>query len=375
MTRDARAPDADTVPEPPVTSFASDNFAGVDPAVMDALHEANTASAIAYGEDPWTGRLEERFRDLFDAPVETLLCWGGTGANIVGLASGLSPWQAILTVESAHIVVDECGAPTAFTGAPMLTVAPVDGKLTPDAVRPHLDWLDVVHHPQPRVLSISQATESGTLYTRDELGRLADLAHAHGLVLHLDGARIANALAAQGEVDATPLRDVGVDVLTFGFTKIGAMYGEAVVFLDSDLAESAPYLRKRAGQLPSKARFVAAQGLALLDDDRWLRNADNANRMARRLWAAIHDLVETEQGPSDFGEANPVPIDIGPVPEANALFPVLDPDLASVLTAWSRFWPWEPTENRWRWMTSFATTEADVDAFVTGIRHHLRRAG
>lgn len=348
----------ETAPDPPAVSFASDNFAGVDPVVMDALVAANTAAAGAYGGDPWTERLEDRFRDLFGGQVETLLCWGGTGANVTGLASVLDRWQAIITVDSAHIAVDECGAPTAFTGASLLTVPAVDGKLIPEAVDPYLDWLGVVHHPQPRVLSISQATEMGTLYDLDELASLADLAHHHGLVVHLDGARIANAVAARPDTDPAALREVGIDVMTFGFTKIGAMYGEAVLYLDPSLAENAAFHRKQAGQLPSKTRFVAAQGLALLDDDRWLRNGQRANHTARRLWEAVQDVDG---------------LDPGPVPQSNALFPVLSPEDAAALADWSFFWPWDPAENRWRWMTSFATTDADIDAFAAGVRHHLSR--
>lgn len=347
-----------TMPVPPATSFASDNHAGVDPAVLEALAAANVGSAGAYGEDRWTERLAARFRDLFDAPVETLLCWGGTGANVTGLASVLRGHEAILTVDSAHIVVDECGAPARFTGAQVIAVPAVDGKLVPEAVAPHLDWIGVEHHPQPRVLSVSQVSELGTVYTADELATLADLAHAHGMVLHLDGARIANAVAALDTDVPTLLRDTGVDVLTFGFTKNGAMYGEAVVHLDPALATNARFVRKQAGQLPSKARFVAAQGLALLDGDRWLRNARAANRAARRLWEAARDLPG---------------VGLGGPPEANALFPVLAPERAAALAEWSFFWPWDPAEDRWRWMTSFATTDADVDAFVAGLRHLLAR--
>lgn len=349
-------PEPGGAPTPPSVSFASDNHAGVDPVVFEALAAANTAAAGAYGADPWSERLEARFRELFDAPVESLLCWGGTGANVTGLASVLSSWQAIISVDSAHIAVDECGAPVRFTGSQLITVPDVDGKLVPEAVEPYLDWLGIQHHAQPRVLSISQVTELGTVYRDDEIAALADLAHRHGLVLHVDGARIANAVAATGSDVRAMLRETGVDVLTFGFTKIGAMYGEAVVFLDPTLARQAHFVRKQAGQLPSKTRFVAAQGLALLEDDRWLHNARVANTAARMLWDGARELPGLELG----GE-----------PEANGLFPVLPPDRAHALRDWSFFWPWDPAADRWRWMTSFATTEDDVEAFLAGLRHHL----
>lgn len=344
------------MPAPPTSSFASDNFAGVDPAVLDAIGAANVGPAAAYGADPWTERLAGRFADLFGAPVEMLLCWGGTGANVTGLASVVSGFEAVVTVDSAHIVVDECGAPARFSGASVVPVPGVDGKLTVDAVRPFLSWLGEEHHPQPRVLSISQTTELGTVYSVDEIAALAEFAHAHGLVLHVDGARIANAVAATGADVATMLRAPGVDVVTFGMTKNGAMYGEAVLYLDPTLATTARFVRKQAGQLPSKARFVAAQGLALLENDRWLTNARRANATAVRLWDGLAGVAG---------------IDLGARPAANAVFPVLDADVAGRLQEWSFFWPWDPSRDQWRWMTSFATTDADVDAFVAGVRHVL----
>ncbi|MCB0962542.1 MAG: threonine aldolase, partial [Acidimicrobiales bacterium] len=187
-----------TLPPPPDSSFASDNAAGVVPEVMEALAAANEGPALAYGDDPWTRAADAAMRDLFDVEVAVTWCWGGTGANVVALASVLQPWQAVIAPASAHIVVDEAGAPTRFTGASTLPVPAVDGKLTVEAVVPYLDWLGTEHHPQPRVLSISQTTESGTVYTVDEIAELAAFAHGHGLVVHVDGARIANAVAASG---------------------------------------------------------------------------------------------------------------------------------------------------------------------------------
>lgn len=353
MVTDAGGPSPLGDRVPPASSFASDNTAGVDPVVMDALVQANEGPALAYGDDQWTTRAEARFQDLFDAPVASLACWGGTGANVVGLASVLAPHESIVTVDSAHIVVDECGAPTRFTGSPIHAVAAVDGKLHPDAVTPYLSWLGVEHHPQPKVLSISQVTEMGTVYTVDEIAALAELAHAHDLLLHVDGARIANAVVATGTDVIAMLRDPGVDLLTFGMTKNGAMYGDIVVYLRPELAARARFARKQAGQLPSKARFVAAQVLALLDDDRWLHNARHANAMAARLADLVRDLP-------GIGLAAP--------PEANALFPVLPTDAAAALAAWSFFWPWDPTRSMWRWMTSFATDPADVDHFAAAAR-------
>lgn len=338
---------------PPAASFASDNAAGVSPEVMAALALANEGPAMAYGDDPWTDAAVGALRDLFGSPVEVLLCWGGTGANVAGLASVVQPWQAIITPDTAHIVVDECGAPARFTGATIAPVPHVAGKLVPDALGPWLEWSGTTHHPQPRVLSISQVTEMGTVYSVDEIAALCDLAHSHGLVVHVDGARIANAVAATGVDVRTMLLDTGVDLMTFGFTKNGAMYGEALVHLNPALAEHARFVHKQAAQLPSKTRYVAAQIVALLTDDLWLHNARQANEMAALLAERVADVE---------GVVLDVPV------ESNALFPRLPESAIEPLRDWSFFWPWDAAEQRVRWMTGFATTDADVDRFVAGVR-------
>lgn len=340
------------LPPPPAASFASDNAAGVAPQVMDALVAANTGPALAYGDDRWTAAAVEDLRTAFDAPVEVVPCWGGTGANVVGLASVLQPWEAVICTDTAHIVTDEAGAPARFTGASLVPVAHDDGKLRPEAVEPFLHWRGEVHHPQPRVLSISQVTELGTVYADDEVAALAELAHAHDMVLHLDGARIANALAATGSDLRRSVGEVGVDLMTFGLTKDGAMYGDAVVYLRPELAAHANLVRKQAGQLPSKARFVAAQISALLADDLWLANARHANAMAVRLAEAVSGIE---------GVTVPRP------PEANAVFAHLPPAAVEPLQRWSFFWPWDPATSLVRWMTGFTTTEEDVDRFAAGV--------
>ena len=352
MSSEAATPTGPVPPPPPDASFASDNTAGVAPAVMAALAEANTAAAGAYGDDPWSEELGTRFGELLGRPVEVLACWGGTGANVVGLASLLGSWQAVICAESAHLVTDECGAPARFTGALFLTDPGEDGKLTPAAVERRLEWLGDQHHPQPGVVSISQVTELGTVYTPAEIAALADAAHAAGMHLHLDGARIANALAATGTDLRTMVADTGVDVLTWGATKNGAMYGEAVVVLDPDAAPAVGFVRKQAGQLPSKARYVAAQVSALLDGDRWLDHARHANAAARLL---------AERAAAVPG------VEIDRTPEVNAVFARLPADAIEPLRAWSFFWPWDPERRLVRWMTSFATTDSDVDRFVAGL--------
>lgn len=341
-----------TLPPPPQTSFASDNAAGVSPEVMAALAAANLGSALAYGDDHWTRRAEVAIAELFEAPVISLACWGGTGANVVGLASVLRPWQAVIATNAAHIVTDECGAPARFSGATVAPVPHVNGKLEPEALAGYLDWFGTEHHPQPAVLSVSQATELGTIYTIEELAALADAAHRAGMLLHLDGARIANAVASSGSSMPEMVRDTGVDLMTFGFTKNGAMYGELVVYLRPELAADARFVRKQASQLTSKSRFVAAQVLALVEGGLWLRNADHANRMARRLAEGVGRI----QG-----------VEIAHPPEANAVFARIPQWAIPPLQEWSYFWEWDSSQSLVRWMTSFATTIADVDAFVAGV--------
>lgn len=345
------------LPPPPVGSFVSDNAAGVSPEVMEALAAANVGTAMAYGDDDWTRRAQARLREVFDAPVHSYFCWGGTGANVVGLASVLRPWQAVLTAASAHIVVDECGAPARFTGSTIVPIPTDDGRLSPDLLAPWLQWQGSEHHPQPAVVSITQSTEMGTLYSVDEIGALCDAAHAAGMLVHLDGARIANALVATGSDLPTMVRDTGVDLMTLGLTKDGAMFGETVVFVTATrdgapLDAEARFVRKQAGQLVSKSRFVAAQVLALLEDDLWLANARHANLMAARLARSVEAIPGVR---------------LADEPQVNSLFVHLPAAAIAPLQEWSFFWDWDLTVDLVRWMTSFATTDEDVQRFAAGV--------
>jgi threonine aldolase len=337
---------------PPRSSFASDNASGAHPDVMAAMAAANEGHAPAYGADAWTDRAIDAFRQLFGGEVEVAFTWGGTGANVVGLQCLLAPYDAVICPDTAHIHVDECGAPERFTGAKLLDVPTVDGKLRPDDVRGQLHLLGDMHHVQPRVVAITQSTEQGSLYTPDEIAALADVAHAHGMRLHLDGARIANATAALGGDVRSFTVDAGVDVLTFGGTKNGMVYGEAVVFLDPELGRAAPFVRKQAGQLPSKMRFVAAQFEALLAGDLWLRNATHSNEMAQLLAKRI-------DGTPGVTLTRP--------PEVNALFATIPPAALAPLQAWSHFYVWDESTTEVRWMTSFDTTADDVERFAAGV--------
>ena len=353
-----RAIVAVVTPTPPDQSFASDNAAGAHPEVIEALRAANVGGALPYGRDPWTTRSAERFRALFDADVEVLYTYGGTGANVVALQCMLAPHDAVICPTNAHLNVDECGAPERFTGAKLIDVPSSDGKLSPGTVRALLQPSHDEHHVTPRVLAISQPTELGTLYTLDEIGELAGLAHEHGLLLYVDGARIANAVAALGCSVRELTYGAGVDVLTFGGTKNGLLYGEAVVLLRPELARRARFARKQAGQLASKMRFIAAQFDVLLEDDLWLASAANANDMARRLASRLAEVPQVEI--------------IRPV-EVNSVFARLPAPLVAELQSWSFFWDWDLNDGLVRWMTSFATSDQDVTRFADGVRYFANR--
>jgi threonine aldolase len=345
------------LPAAPASSFASDNASGAHLDVVAALVAANQGHAPAYGADAWTARAIDSFRQLFGAPVEVAFTWGGTGANVVGLQCLLAPYEAVICPASAHINVDECGAPERFTGAKLIDLDTPDGKLVPEQVTDQLHLLGDMHHVQPKVVSITQSTEQGTLYSIDEVAALADVAHRNGMRLHLDGARIANAAAALGGDLRGFTVDAGVDVLTFGGTKNGMVYGEAVVFLDPALGAHVEFVRKQAGQLPSKARFVAAQFEALLAGGLWLRTAAHANTMAARLAAGMRDIPAVR---------------LSRDPQVNAVFAWVPAAAVDDLVAVSPFYVWDPAVDRdgrceVRWMCSWDTTEADVDAFVKGV--------
>jgi threonine aldolase len=328
---------------------------------MAALAKANDGHVFAYGDDPVTAECNERFNALFGQPVDVFMVWGGTGANVVGLAPMLRASDAIVCSEIAHIHVDEGGAAERLLGTKLICLPTVDGKITPDQLEPLLGTVGDPHHVQARVISITQSTELGAVYSAAEVRALADFAHSNAMYLHMDGARIANATASLGG-DIRPFTiDAGVDVLSFGGTKNGMMYGEAVVVMNPELTRLMPFFRKQLTQLPSKARFISAQFSAMLTDDVWLKNARHANAMADRLYERTNHLPGVEHSGR---------------PAANALFPVLPTDVIDPLRAWCPFYPWNPARNQVRWVTNFDTTESDIDTFSTGLETILepRRA-
>ena len=329
---------------------------------MAAMANANGGAAIAYGDDPTTSRFQAQIRELFGEGAHALLCWGGTGANIVGLSTLVRPHQGIICPASAHINVDECGGPERFTGSKLIDVETPDGKLTSRHIENQLHVMGDVHHVQPGAISVTQITEYGTLYSVDELEAVCATAKAAGLRIHMDGARLANAAAALDVPARSFTRDLGVDVLSFGGAKNGIGYGEAVVFFDEELFALGRFAQKASAQLPSKMRFVAAQFSALLEGDLWLRHGRHANAMARRLadGAAQISGVELTQ----------------PV-AANAVFAKLARPSVERLQAWSHFYVWSPAPvgddpvDEVRWMTSFETTEECVDRFLAGLAAEL----
>ncbi len=347
------------IPPAPARRFASDNNAAVHPLILESLERANRGHAVAYGDDPWTASAEEAFNDLFGQQVSTLMVWNGTGANVLALATLLSPAGAVVCTDASHINVDETGAPERILGAKLIDVPAIKGKMTPDQVLNLQHFIGVVHHVQPSVLSITQSTEWGTLYTPNEIASLCDAAHSIGMKVHLDGARIANATAA---LDGTQKAlksftvDAGVDVISFGGAKNGMMYGEAVIYLDPELARSAPYVRKQVTQLPSKVRYISAQFSALLTDDLWIENARHANAMAAHLYEQTVGLPG---------------VTLDGAPEVNSIFPVLPAKDIEALRDWSFFYDWDSHHQQVRWMTAWDTELADIDQFVTGIRHFV----
>lgn len=352
------APTPAPLHDPTVRGFASDNYAGVHPEVLAAMAAANGGHQVAYGEDDYTARLQEVVRGLFGEQAQVWPVFNGTGANVVALQAATRRWESVICTSSAHITVDECAAPERMGGLKLHAVDTPDGKLTPELVDTVPVRAGDEHWPQVRVVSITQTTEVGTLYTVEEIRALADHAHARGWVLHMDGSRLSNAAAALD----LPLRafttDAGVDLLSLGGTKIGAMLAEAVVVLSPDRVDGMAYLRKQSMQLASKMRFVSAQLLALFDGDLYLRNGRHANAMAQRLDAAVRGVEGVEL--------------VTPT-QANAVFPVLPREVSERLMRRFRFYFWDEATGQVRWMCAWDTTEADVDAFVAALHEELAR--
>jgi len=343
--------------DPQRRGFASDNYSGIHPEVLAALATANDGHQSSYGNDAYTARLQQVVQAHFGARAEAFPMFNGTGANVTGLQAVLPRWGAVVCAKSAHINVDEGGAPEKVGGLKLYSVPTSDGKLTPELLDAEAWGYGDEHRAQPLAVSITQSTELGTLYTPNEIRALADHAHGLGMTVHLDGARLSNAAAALGVPFAAFTTEAGVDLLSLGGTKNGAMGAEAIVVLDPDRAAGLPYLRKSNMQLASKMRFVSAQLVALFEGDLWLRNATHANAMAARLRQSLTDVPGVQ-----FTQAT----------QANGVFVRLPAGVADAVREHFFFYDWDAALREVRWMCSFDTTESDVDEFSSLIRQAVK---
>lgn len=333
--------------------FASDNNAGVHPKILDALNSVNEGHVIAYGDDPYTLKAQAELKEIFGADSEVFFVFIGTAANVLGLSTLTRPYHAIICPDTAHIHVDECGAPEKFTGCKLLTCSTPDGKLTVDHIASHMHGIGFEHHVQPRVVSITQATELGTVYSIDEIREIADYVHEQDMLLHMDGARISNAAVALDCAFYDMTGGAGVDVLSFGGTKNGMMYGEAIIFFNRNLCEDFKYRRKQGMQLASKMRYIAAQFSAFLENDLWKENAGHANRMAQKLYAAVRDIPGLE---------------VTRRVESNAVFARIPSEITGKLQEEFFFYVWDEDLSEVRWMCSFDTSEEDIESFASLLR-------
>lgn len=330
-------------------AFGSDNWSGAHPKIMEALQKANRNHEHAYGDDTYTQKAEEAFKELFGDDTNTYFLFNGTAANIVALDCLTASFNSVICSEHAHIHVDECGALEKLTAAKMIAFPSHDGKLYPDQLRDYVKADRYPHQSVPKVISITQTTEYGTLYSLEEIKELAKLAHENDLYLHMDGARISNAAVSLGVDFKTMIKDTGVDVLSFGGTKNGLMFGEAVVFLKPELNEYFELYRKQGMQLFSKMRFIAAQFLAFLENDLWKGNATHSNQMAQYLAQQLVRIPE---------------IKISQKVQSNGVWAIIPKELAEKMQAIKHFYPWDERKSEYRFMCSWDTQKEDIDQLV-----------
>ncbi len=338
-------------------SFASDNNAGVHPKIMEALNNCNQGHVVGYGDDPYTQSAINSFKKYFGDSANPFFVYGGTGANVLAIGSMCRPFESVICAVTAHINVDECGAPERFSGAKLIDISTEDGKLTPELIKPFLYGFDFEHHSQPKAISISQPTEMGTLYTINELQALHKVADEYKLYIHMDGARISNAAVALDKDFREFTIDCGIDVLSFGGNKNGMMFGEALLFFNNNLAENFKYIRKQAMQLHSKMRFISAQFDTFLNSGLWNENASHSNKMAQLLLRQISDMPG---------------IEVTQKVETNAIFVKLPKEIIPKLQEEYFFYIWDEEKGEVRWMTSFDTTEEDIESFISMIKKYLK---
>jgi threonine aldolase len=337
--------------------FASDNNAGVHPQIMEALNEVNYDHFISYGDDIYTKKAEKLFKSIFGEEISVYFVYNGTAANTLGITAATDSYHSVICADTAHINVDECGAPERFSGCKLLPVPHAKGKLTIKSIEKHMHGFGFEHHSQPHVISLTQSTEMGTVYTLSEINEICDYAHKHGLLVHMDGARIANAAAAMEAKFEEMTTKAGIDVLSFGGTKNGLMFGEAIVFLNPSIAKGFKYIRKQGMQLNSKMRFMAAQYIAYFEDDLWFKNAFHANEMARLLAEKVSKIPRVEI-------TQPV--------ESNAVFAFIPHEVTDALKQKYFFYTWNQETNEVRWMTSFDTKKEEIDDFAETLKKLIK---
>jgi threonine aldolase len=336
--------------------FASDNNAGIHAEILKEIMTANSGHVTGYGSDIYTEKALNMFKDHLGSDTETYFVFTGTAANVLGLSSIMRSWNSVITASTAHLEGDECGAPEKFIGCKVLVVDTPDGKISPVLIEKHMHGIDFEHHSQPKVVSITQSTEMGTVYTVDEIAALADYAHSSGMLLHMDGARIANAAVTLNLPFRVFTTDAGVDVLSFGGTKNGMMLGEAICFLKPGLAGDFKYIRKQGMQLASKMRFISAQYIAYFGNDLWKKCASHSNAMARMLG----DKLKPVKG-----------ITITQKIESNGIFVIMPSDIAERMRSHYFFYPWDEKRSEWRLMCSWDTEEEDIEDFVAILKTEL----
>jgi threonine aldolase len=333
--------------------FGSDNHSGVHPDIMKAIDSVNSGYALAYGDDEYTSRAIEKFKDHFGKEIDVYFVGNGTAANILGLMSITDSFNSIYCAETAHMNVHECCGPEKFTGCKLTVIPTSDGKLTAELLKHYLTGFGDPHMAQPKVVSITQSTECGTVYTEDEIKNLSKFTHKHKMLLHMDGARLSNAAASLDVSLRTITKDAGVDVLSFGGTKNGIMFGDAVVFFDKKLSKNFEFIRKQGMHLTSKMRFISAQFESLLSNDLWLKNAKHANEMAQFLYNEVKDIPK---------------IKITQKVQVNAVFASLPINIIKNIQKNYQFHIFNKERSEVRWMCSFNTTKKDVMEFVKVIK-------
>jgi len=329
--------------------FASDNNAGIHPEILKEINSVNNGHVIGYGSDIYTEEAQKLFKEQFGSSTETFFVFTGTAANVLGLSGITRSWNSVITASTAHLEQDECGAPEKFTGCKVLVVDTPDGKINPELIEKHTHGFDFEHHSQPKVISITQSTEMGTVYAVAEIREIADFAHSKGMLLHMDGARIANAAVSLNLTFKAFTTDAGVDVLSFGGTKNGMMFGESICFLKPGLSADFKYIRKQGMQLASKMRFISAQYLAYFKNDLWKRCALNSNIMARMLAEKLKQIPEVK---------------VTQEVQSNGVFVIMPAVVAEKIREQYFFYPWDEKRSEYRLMASWDTEEKDIEDFV-----------